>query len=159
MLDVTDPRQTAHPGATARLRTALASLRWWLAAAIGCLLVGIGVIYWLRATRMQVSYATARVTTGIVARAVTATGTVNPVLTVTVGSYVSGVIRDQYCDFNTRVRVGQLCAKIDPRPYQAVVNQDRANRANARAQFRRLLRSRSTRPSSSRMRRRSNWRW
>jgi HlyD family secretion protein len=66
---------------------------------------------------------------------VTATGTVNPVLTVTVGSYVSGVIRDQYCDFNTRVRVGQLCAKIDPRPYQAVVNQDRANLANAKAQL------------------------
>jgi HlyD family secretion protein len=48
---------------------------------------------------------------------------------------VSGVIRDQYCDFNTQVRVGQLCAKIDPRPYQAIVNQDRANLEDARAQL------------------------
>src|SRR5487761_2293156 len=51
-----------------------------------------------------------------VARTVGATGTVNPVLTVLVGSYVSGVIQSQYCDFNTKVKEGQLCAKIDPRP-------------------------------------------
>jgi HlyD family secretion protein len=110
--------------------------RWWLAAAVVATISGAGALYWLRSTRVTVSYVTVPVTRGTVARAVTATGTVNPMLTVTVGSYVSGVIRDQYCDFNTRVRVGQLCAKIDPRPYQAVVNQARANLANARAQLR-----------------------
>ena len=48
--------------------------------------------------------------------AVTTTGTVNPVLTVLVGSYVSGVIQKLYCDYNTRVKRGQICAKIDPGP-------------------------------------------
>ncbi len=107
--------------------------RWWIAAAAAVLLLGVGAFYWIHHARVEVGYQTAPVTRGTVARAVTATGSVNPVLTVTVGSYVSGVIRDQYCDFNTRVRVGQLCAKIDARPYQSVVNEDRANLANAKA--------------------------
>ena len=96
----------------------------------------VGIVLWIKAAQAHYVYVTAPVTRGAVARAVTATGTVNPVLTVTVGSYVSGVIQDQYCDFNTRVRVGQLCARIDPRPYQAVVTQGRANLANAKAQLR-----------------------
>jgi HlyD family secretion protein len=134
-LDTADPKQAAILGKPPRPRTLSVAARWWIAAAIVTLLLGAGVVYWLKHRQVAVSYVTAAITRGVVARAVTATGTVNPVLTVTVGSYVSGVIRDQYCDFNTRVRVGQLCAKIDPRPYQAVVNQDTANRANAKAQL------------------------
>ena len=65
----------------------------------------------------------------------TATGTVNPVVTVQVGTYVSGPIVKLYCDFNTQVRKGQICAKIDPRPYQLTVDQASANVANARAQL------------------------
>ncbi len=65
----------------------------------------------------------------------TASGTVNPVVIVQVGSYVSGVIQELHCDFNTRVRKGQLCAQIDPRPYQTAVDQDRANLQQARAQL------------------------
>ena len=79
-------------------------------------------------------YVTAAVTTGTVAHAVTASGTVNPVVTVQVGSYVSGVIETVSCDYNTHVVKGQLCAKIDPRPYQTVVDQDKANLDAARAQ-------------------------
>jgi HlyD family secretion protein len=135
MLDAADPKQAAAPRASAWSRITAVPARWWLAAAIVGLLLVSGGVYWLKARHLEFSYVTAQVTAGAVARAVTATGTVNPVLTVTVGSYVSGVIRDQYCDFNTRVRVGQLCAKIDPRPYQAIVNQDRANLANAKAQL------------------------
>jgi len=66
---------------------------------------------------------------------VTATGTVNPELTIIVGTYVSGVIQELYCDYNTEVKAGQLCAKIDPRPYQTVVDQNKANLAVARAQL------------------------
>jgi HlyD family secretion protein len=80
-------------------------------------------------------YATAAVTRGAVTRAVTATGTVNPVVTVQVGSYVSGVITQVACDYNTHVAKGQLCAQIDPRPYQTTVDQDQANLAAARAQL------------------------
>jgi HlyD family secretion protein len=75
------------------------------------------------------------VTRGPVAPYVTASGAVNPVVTVQVGTYVSGVIQELRCDFNTRVRKGQLCAKIDPRPYQTVVDQDSALLATARAQL------------------------
>jgi HlyD family secretion protein len=80
-------------------------------------------------------YITAPVATGTVSRTVTATGTVNPVLTIIVGSYVSGPIQQLYCDYNTRVRQGQICAKIDPRPYQTIVDQNKANLAVARAQL------------------------
>jgi HlyD family secretion protein len=57
------------------------------------------------------------------------------VLTIIVGTYVSGVIQELYCDYNTKVKQGQVCAKIDPRPYQAIVDQDRASLATARAQL------------------------
>lgn len=110
--------------------------RTWLAVA-GLLLLGAGsVAWWFAANRSEpVRYVTAPVTRGPIARTVTATGTVNPVLTIIIGSYVSGVIQSQFCDFNTKVHKGQLCAKIDPRPYQTVVNQARAELANARAQI------------------------
>lgn len=74
-------------------------------------------------------------TRGAVTRAVSATGTVNPVLTIIVGTYVSGVIQTLFCDYNTEVKQGQICAKIDPRTYQAVVDQDTANLGVARAQL------------------------
>jgi HlyD family secretion protein len=82
-----------------------------------------------------VHYVTAPATRGPITRTVTSTGTVNPELTVIVGSYVTGVIQRLHCDFNTRVTVGQVCAEIDPRPYQTVVNQDRALLGIAMAQL------------------------
>jgi HlyD family secretion protein len=66
---------------------------------------------------------------------VTTTGAVNPELTIIVGTYVSGVIQQLYCDYNTQVKKGQVCAKIDPRPYQTVVDQNKANLAVAKAQL------------------------
>jgi len=81
------------------------------------------------------SYTTAAVTVGSISRGVTASGSVNPVVTVQVGSYVSGVVTNVVCDYNTHVTKGQLCAQIDPRPYQTVVDQDRANVAAAQAQL------------------------
>ena len=82
----------------------------------------VGTAYRMLLPSSAVSYATMPVTTGSVTRIVTATGSVNPVLTIIVGSYVSGVIRELHCDFNTRVEKGQVCAKIDPRPHQAAVD-------------------------------------
>jgi HlyD family secretion protein len=80
-------------------------------------------------------YTTAAVTRGSVAPAVVSSGTVNPITTIQVGTYVSGVIQSILCDFNTQVRAGQLCAKIDPRPYQSTVDQESAALAMARAQL------------------------
>src|SRR6202142_516844 len=108
----------------------------WLIAGLSSLavLAAIGVAWWLATAEAPVNYTTAPVTRGDVTRAVTATGTVNPVLTIIVGTYVSGVIQELQCDYNTQVKSGQICAKIDPRPYQTVVDQNKANLTAAKAQ-------------------------
>jgi HlyD family secretion protein len=95
----------------------------------------LGLAWWVARRPPEVRYLTEPVTRGEVASSIHATGTVNPVLTVIVGSYVSGVIQSQSCDFNTRVRKGQSCARIDPRPYQTVVDENLAQLAVARAQL------------------------
>ena len=82
-----------------------------------------------------VQYTSMPVTRGAVSRAVTATGAVNPELTIIVGTYVSGVIQQLHCDYNTQVTKGQVCAEIDPRPYQSIVDQAKANLAVAKAQL------------------------
>ena len=82
-----------------------------------------------------VHYTTVPASRGAVTRAVTATGTVNPELNILVGTYVSGVIQALYCDYNTQVKKGQICAKIDPRPYQTIVDQNKANLDVAKAQL------------------------
>ncbi|MGH6827162.1 efflux RND transporter periplasmic adaptor subunit [Methyloceanibacter sp.] len=72
---------------------------------------------------------------GSVVRTVTASGVVGPTATAPVGARVSGVTQALYCDANMQVRAGQLCAKIDPRPYQIVVDQSRADLAAAEARL------------------------
>src|SRR6185369_10589001 len=102
--------------------------------ALALLLAG-GAAWWTFGSATPVHYTTAPVSRGAVTRAVTATGTVNPELTIIVGTYVSGVIQQLFCDYNTQVKAGQVCAKIDPRPYQSIVDQAKANLAIARAQL------------------------
>lgn len=104
------------------------------AIAMLVLLAG-GATWWYLQPRAAVGYVSAEVSRGPVAPYVTASGTVNPVVTIQVGTYVSGVIQELYCDFNTQVKAGQLCARIDPRPYQVVVDQDTAALAAAKAQL------------------------
>ncbi|MEO8277774.1 MAG: efflux RND transporter periplasmic adaptor subunit [Thermoanaerobaculia bacterium] len=89
-------------------------------------------------------YKTVAVDRGDVAMTVTATGTISPVTTVLVGSQVSGIIAALYADFNTPVTKGQLLAELDPTPFQATVEQRRADvsqsqvrLANAAIQLRR----------------------
>jgi HlyD family secretion protein len=107
-----------------------------VAAAIVLVTVAAGAVGWWRLQpSKEVAYVSAQVSRGPVAPYVTATGSVNPVVTIQVGTYVSGVIQELHCDFNTRVKAGQLCARIDPRPYQVVVDQDTAALAAARAQL------------------------
>ncbi len=97
-------------------------------------LIGIGA-WWGLGSSAAPRYVTAPLATGAITRSVTATGTVNPELTIIVGTYVSGVIQELYCDYNTEVKKGQICAKIDPRPYQSQVDQNKANLAVAKAQL------------------------
>jgi len=99
--------------------------KYWLAATVVSIIIAAGIAIWLWAivTKSSVQYVTVPVTRGIVTLGVTATGTVNPELTIIVGSYVSGVIQSLSCDYNTEVKAGQICAKIDPRPFQATLDQ------------------------------------
>lgn len=102
---------------------------------IAVIIVIAGAWYELRGGSHAPRFITAKVTQGSIVRAVTATGTVNPVITVQVGTYVSGPITAIYADFNSPVKQGQVIAKIDPRPYAAAVALSTAALANAEAQL------------------------
>jgi len=77
-------------------------------------------------TPADTQYRTAAVECGDIASTVSATGTPNAVVTVQVGSQVSGNILALYADFNTKVTKGQVVARIDPQIYQARVDQAKA---------------------------------
>ena len=79
------------------------------------------------------NYQTATVTRGPITQAVTATGTLNPVVNVQVGSQVSGNIAKLFADFNSQVKAGQVVAQIDPALFQATVTQAEGDLANAQA--------------------------
>ncbi|HKP02175.1 MAG TPA: efflux RND transporter periplasmic adaptor subunit [Chthoniobacterales bacterium] len=85
------------------------------------------------ASGSSATYQTAPVTRGPITQAVTATGTLNPVQNVQVGSQVSGNIQKLFADFNSVVKAGQVIAQIDPIVFQASVNQAEGDLANARA--------------------------
>src|SRR3712207_1795434 len=80
-------------------------------------------------------YMTAKAERGNLRNTVTATGTLQAVTTVQVGSQASGTISALYADFNSTVRKGQLLAQLDPSVAQAQVQQARANLAQAEAQL------------------------
>lgn len=81
----------------------------------------------------NVEYQTAKIKRRTITQVVEASGTINPVNTVSVGSTVSGLISAIYVDFNSKVEKGQLLAEIDPRTFQATVDQNAANVASAEA--------------------------
>jgi HlyD family secretion protein len=79
------------------------------------------------------NFQTVTVTRGPITQAVTATGTLNPVQNVQVGSQVSGNIQKLFADFNSVVKAGQVIAQIDPVVFQASVNQAKGDLDNAQA--------------------------
>ncbi len=122
------------PSAAARKNRLLRP--WLVAIVLLTAIIGSTLIGWQRLHRgSPVRYVTSTASMGPVTKVVSTTGTVNPELTIIVGSYVSGVIKEVYCDYNTQVKTGQTCAKIDPRPYQTAVDQASANLDIAKAQL------------------------
>jgi HlyD family secretion protein len=79
-------------------------------------------------------FRTEKVDRGTITKTVTATGTLSAVTTVQIGSQVSGVISQLYADFNSRVQKGQLLAELDPTPFQAQVEQRRADLTRAQVE-------------------------
>src|SRR5262245_44365718 len=88
---------------------------------------------WALLGGQDLQYRTVPVQHGDVNATISATGNPNAVVTVQVGSQVSGTIVALYADFNTKVAKGQLIARIDPAPFQAKVEQAQANLDAARA--------------------------
>jgi HlyD family secretion protein len=102
-----------------------------ITVAVLCLLAGLGAWGLLRSQDLQ--YRTMPVQRGDVNFAISATGNPNAVVTVQVGSQVSGIVVALSADFNTKVIKGQLIARIDPAPFQAKVDQAQASLDAARA--------------------------
>src|SRR5947209_20260389 len=98
---------------------------------IGAAVAGPAAAYWRE--RSRVNWREAEVTRGNVVAVVNSTGTVKPVQSVSIGTFVSGPIESITVDFNDEVKKGQLMAKIDPRSYAASVAQARAFLANQQA--------------------------
>jgi HlyD family secretion protein len=110
--------------------------RWgtWLTVLI---LAGaaVGAGWWYLKNRRETppEYQTAAVTRGAVTQVVTATGQLDPVINVAVGSQISGLIQKLYVDFNSTVKSNQIIAEIDPITYKMNLLKAEADLANARA--------------------------
>src|ERR1700688_1014996 len=106
----------------------------WLALLL--LLVAGGVGYWrYRESHKppEVTYKTAPVEKRRIVGKVTASGTLSAIVTVLVGTQVSGRIQRLYADFNSHVKKGELVAKIDPQLFEASLQQAQANFLQAKA--------------------------
>ena len=103
----------------------------WLLILAAVVLITIGAVMKNRAP--AVKYITMPVKRGSLTAMVQATGTINPVTTVPVGSFVSGTVQYIFADFNTKVHAGDVLAQLDPTIYEAQVMTARGNLANAQA--------------------------
>jgi HlyD family secretion protein len=106
--------------------------KWLLFVGFLVIVVFTGVIL-LRDGEQAAQYKTAKVERGEITATVSATGKVNAVVTVQVGSQVSGTIQRLFADFNSSVKKDQIVAQIDPSLLQAQVEQARAKMANDEA--------------------------
>ena len=103
-----------------------------LATAIVALAIG-AYLWWTGGFKPDVEYRLAKIERGSITAAVSATGTLTPVVSVQVGSQVSGQLKEIYVDYNSPVKKGQLIARIDPQSFQLRVNQAMADVEAARA--------------------------
>lgn len=100
------------------------------------IVVAAGVWLWVgRGSKSNLSLATTQVTRGSISNSVTATGTVEPVTEVSVGTQVSGIIDHLYVDYNDVVKKGQLIAEMDKVNLQAELESAEAQLANSRTEF------------------------
>jgi len=106
--------------------------RTWLIVIGAIVAIGLFAAFGLR-RKATAEYFTARVERGDVHELVEATGTINAVTTVQVGSQVSGRIAKLYVDFNAQVKAGQVLAQIDPEIFEGNLLQARADLENAQA--------------------------
>jgi HlyD family secretion protein len=110
-------------------------VRKTIVIAIGVLFIlGLGGFFLVRDTGNESKYDTQGVDRGDIVEKIAATGTINPVITVTVGSQVSGRIEKIFADYNSLVAKGQLIAQLETDMYRSKVEQADANYKLAQAQ-------------------------
>lgn len=102
----------------------------WLAVLGG---IGFGVYTWQQPKTTATNYRTAMVERGELVQMVTATGQLNPVTNVQVGSQISGIITNLVVDYNSPVKKDQIVAQLDAATYEASVHQAEGDLANAQA--------------------------
>ncbi len=104
--------------------------------AAGATAVQPALKYWAR--RNHVAWETAQLERGDITRYVNSTGTIQPVLSVSIGSFVSGPIVELNVDFNDEVKEGDVLARVDPRLFKANVDRDVATLATREAELERV---------------------
>lgn len=130
LVTVAEPQSPLPPSTLPSRRRLRTGVLVGIGAAV--VLIGLGVWRWFPSGPPPLHYKTVLMDRGPVVSMVTATGTVNPVISVQVGSQVTGKIKELYADFNSIVKKGQLIAQIDPALFQARVASARANLKTAR---------------------------
>jgi HlyD family secretion protein len=107
-----------------------------IAFIVGVVAIGLaigGYVFFNGERKAPVRYRTAAIELGQVISSVSATGTINPVVSVQVGTQVSGMIKSLHADFNSRVKAGDTVAVIDPEPFKARREQAASNLEMARS--------------------------
>lgn len=110
-------------------------VRQMAAAALAVVVLAGGGLYWSSHWDLAAHYVRETVARGSVIRTVSVNGTVNPVGVTPIKADAPGKIEAIYCDAGAKVKAGQLCAKIDARPYQSIVDREKAELAVALAQL------------------------
>ena len=105
-------------------------MKWFVAALVFAALV----FYFLQASKNKAELVTSEARLGKIRQTVTASGVINPLSTVTIGTQVSGTVKEIYVDYNSQVHEGQLLALIDPDVFEATVAQREAALEIAKAQ-------------------------
>ena len=108
-------------------------MKWFVIVLLLAVAIGGGAWFYKGKGDAAVEFTTGKIARGDLIQAVTATGTLNPVLKVEVGSQISGIIQRLYVDFNSLVKSNQVVAQLDPATYQANVSSAEGDLASARA--------------------------
>jgi HlyD family secretion protein len=111
-------------------------MKKWIWVLLALAAIGGGIFVFRGRKTSEPKYRTTVVDRGNVTQTVTATGTLSAVITVKVGSVVSGIVAALHADFNKQVKKGELLAELDPTPFQARVDQSRASLEKARVDVR-----------------------
>jgi HlyD family secretion protein len=111
-------------------------MKWWKWLILLVLVgggIGAGIWYFTQSDSNSPEYQIVTVSRGDLTQAVSATGQLNPVVNIQVGSQISGRISKLYVDYNSEVKSNQVIAEIDPSTYQGAVRRAEAELANAKA--------------------------